>query len=263
MLPSYTENNFHCWSRPMLVYVAGPYRSTQYSSTEENILRARQIAIELWEMGHTAICPHLNTQGFEHDCTVPDKRYLEGYLQILARCDALVLAPGCQASQGAEGEKMYADSLGIPSWVYPDLPPLHPTELQSPVQCEAFLNTVMKMYRIHLDKNADYSPANILGCGETGVAVRSWDKIARLMNLSGFQIQLEDVSGWPTEEHGILSKLWQFCTNNLSRLGFAAQGTANVIEKKSPRNEAIDDTYLDLANYSIIGYLLRHRKWGR
>jgi hypothetical protein len=136
-----------------------------------------------------------------------------------------------QESKGATMEHEYALSLNMPIYYVPVLPDLHPTEAKSPIQCQAFRETVGKMYRTHLSKNADYSPANILLTGEPGLVTRLWDKTARLLNLTGFKFQ------------ALLCE------------GFDAP--------KEPKHESIDDTYQDMAVYAIIGMLLRKGKWGR
>jgi hypothetical protein len=114
-------------------------------------------------------------------------------------------------------------------YIYPDIPPLHITEVRSPNQATRFAEVVMALYRVHLDKNADYSPANIAGTGEMGLATRLWDKMCRLLNLMGFRQKVE-------------------------LIGYEAP--------RYPKNESIEDTYMDLAVYGIIGLLLREGKWG-
>jgi len=210
----------------MLIYVAGPYRG----EVDRNIQQAREIAIKLWEVGHVVICPHLNTAHFENDCKVSDEAYLSGDLNILCRCDAIVMTPYWEKSVGAKGEYDYAVAHGIPIYVFPEIPDLHPTEIRNPIQAEGFRNTVMQMYRLHLKKNADYSPANILGTGWIGLVTRLWDKMARMMNLAGFKIEIASS---------------EFCT------------------PKVPKNESIDDTLIDMAVYAVIGQLLRRGEWGR
>lgn len=106
----------------------------------------------------------------------------------------------------------------------------HVTELARPQQTRAFFDIVNAMYQVHLDKNADYSPANILGTGEVGLMTRSWDKISRLMNLMGFNL---DVS------------------------------LQSFNKPKEPKNESIDDSVMDAAVYMIIWKLYRQGKWGR
>ena len=65
----------------------------------------------------------------------------------------------------------------------------HITEQRCPEQVAGFRAVLQDMYQTHLDKNADYSPANILGTGEIGLATRLWDKVVRYMSLLGFKIE--------------------------------------------------------------------------
>lgn len=212
----------------MLIYVSGRYSG----DVDKNIEEARDVAIACWRIGHAVICPHLNTAHFEVEA--PDisyDDYISGDLSMIARCDAMVMVPGWQDSKGAVIEKDYAASLGIPVYEAPYLPPLHPVEVRCPEQAKGFREIVGRMYRLHLDKNADYSPANITLTDEIGVATRIWDKVARLLSLTGFKFQ---------------ALLYE---------GFEAP--------KNPQNEPIVDTYLDLANYGVIGLLLHTKRWGK
>jgi hypothetical protein len=213
----------------MLIYVAGPIRPLRGRTVKENLDVGKKIALELWKDGHAVICPHANTD-IEGNETVGARVWLNGDLQIVARCDAVVVVPDWEGSKGTEGEIAFAEERHIPVYYYPDKPCLHPTEVGSPVQCQAFMDVIMAMYRVHLNKNADYSPANILGTGELGVVVRLWDKVARLMNLTGFRLTVE---------------------------------SATFGEPRIPRNESVDDAYMDLSVYGIIGMLVRKRAWGK
>ena len=96
-----------------VVYIAGPYTG----NIDRNIQQAREIAIKLWQMGHTALCPHLNTAHFEVDCTSGYDDYIRGDLDQLSRCDAIVMTKDWLASKGAVGERVYAEKLGIPAAV--------------------------------------------------------------------------------------------------------------------------------------------------
>ncbi len=226
----------------MLIYIAGPYRG----NVEENIANARKAAIAVWEAGHVAVCPHLNTAHFEKDCSCTDEQYLNGTLQMLARCDAAIFLWNWQESQGAREEMRYCQEHGIPTgilmkrdspeiqeWEIASLLPCpHPVEDRSPQQAQAFIETVMKMYRVHLQKNMDYSPVNILGTGQVGSVVRLWDKTARLMNLLGFRLEMKGPATYEPPS-------------------------------REPNYEAVEDTFLDLANYAVIALLLRLGKWGQ
>lgn len=107
---------------------------------------------------------------------------------------------------------------------------LHPTEISMPRQAKAFREIIDRMYQVHLDKNYDYSPANILGTGQIGLVTRIWDKVARLMNLNGFKFEISE---------------------------------SRYTQPKEPKGEAIDDTILDLAVYSIIWMIHARGDWGK
>ena len=77
-------------------------------------------------------------------------------------------------------------------------------------------------------KQQDYGSGNISATKELGVAVRLQDKVSRLLNL--------------------LEKKMK------------AQGHADTLIAEI-NHESLDDTYLDIANYGLIGVLLRRRLW--
>lgn len=95
-----------------LVYVAGPYRAETPHKIAENIHRARLLALRVWKLGAVAICPHMNTAHFDGEC--PDDVWLKGDLEILRRCDAVILADGWAGSSGTMAEVAEAERLGIP-----------------------------------------------------------------------------------------------------------------------------------------------------
>ena len=70
-------------------------------------------------------------------------------------------------------------------------------------------------------KQMDYGSTNIAACGEMGIAVRLQDKVSRMRNLL-----LKELKG----ESGI-------------------------------NHESLEDTYLDAANYCLIGLLLKRGLW--
>ena len=107
----------HCRPKMKLLYVAGPYRG----DTVTNIWNARKAAVKLWQWGNAVICPHLNTAHFEYDCGVPDQVYLDGDLEILSRCDSIVMLPGWEKSQGAIGELEFAKALKLKVYYWDQL----------------------------------------------------------------------------------------------------------------------------------------------
>jgi hypothetical protein len=97
-----------------------------------------------------------------------------------------------------------------------------------PEQQAEFEAILQQLLQIHRVKTADYSPWNIRGVGEVGIAVRLWDKTARLLNLLGWDIE-----------------------------------TGTLRSAKEPKNEPLEDTLLDLASYAIIMLIYRRGKWGK
>lgn len=227
----------------MHIYLAGPYQPFELEemafTVEDNVASATRIAAEVFDAGHVPITPHLLShepaQHTEADA-LDTSFWYEVTMDMARRCDAMLMLPYWEASVGATEEREYAERVGMPVYEYKSdgIPDVHPTEQRCPEQVVAFIETVMQMYRVHLDKNADYSPANILGPGEIGLATRLWDKITRLLNLYGFEVHIEKA------------------------------GTMDVNAlQRDPKNESLDDTYLDVAVYGIIGMLLRAQKWGK
>lgn len=131
----------------MLVYVSGPYTDHATESVERNINDARRVAIELWERGHVALCPHLNTAHFEQDCACTYGQYLEGDLALLARCDAIVMLPRWSESKGARRELDYALRRSILVYYCPELPPVPEREVRYRAALNECVDIAMRAYR--------------------------------------------------------------------------------------------------------------------
>ena len=193
----------------MIIYLGVPEKIM-----ESKIKKIREIQEEIEQVGHAVILP-IGGAGSE---------------PLLALSDAVVMLEGWKDDEMSVEEVAYATRLGIEVYEYPQYPiQLHSTEARNPHQVQAFREIQGKMYRTHLKKNADYSPANILGTGEIGLVTRMWDKMARLLNLSGFDIGISH---------------------------------SHFLAPKQAKNESIEDTIMDLAVYSIIAMLYRAGKWG-
>lgn len=95
-----------------LVYVAGPFRGANSWEVELNVRRAEALSLEVWQIGMVAICPHTNTRFFQG--TMKDDVWLTGDLEILHRCDAVLLAPGWELSKGTRVEIAEARKWGLP-----------------------------------------------------------------------------------------------------------------------------------------------------
>lgn len=96
----------------MISYLAGPYRGKNWLERQINIAYARAVAKQLWSEGKTVICPHMNSANFDKCAT--DKQFLDGYLEILSKCDEVLLLPGWNQSEGTKAEIRKAVELKIP-----------------------------------------------------------------------------------------------------------------------------------------------------
>jgi len=101
-----------------LVYIAGPYRATTRWEEEQNCRRAEEAGHEVVELGAYPVIPHANTRPYFGDAQ-PSDFWLEGTLELMRRCDAVVLLPGWENSQGACAESDEAISVGIP--IFPSM----------------------------------------------------------------------------------------------------------------------------------------------
>lgn len=112
-----------------LVYVAGPFRAKPDPGNQwvqwENIRRAAALALEVWKLGASCICPHLNTAYFEG--AAPADVWLSGDLEQLRRCDAVLMTPDWELSTGARAEhdfarkhgvKVFYDLKSLAEWLY-------------------------------------------------------------------------------------------------------------------------------------------------
>lgn len=144
----------------------------------------------------------------------------QGVIDLVERCDAIVV--------DANINRDVLDHPYIYGWN--EKVEVSHTEKTAPEQIRAFMKVLMRMYRTHLEKNADYSPANIQGPGMIGIATRMWDKMVRIMNLTGF-----DISAKFNGFHG----------------------------KKKAKNEPYLDAFMDIAVYGVIAQLLEADKWGK
>ena len=94
-----------------VLYVVGPYRAGSIREIVENIRRAEKVALKYWKAGFAVVCPHMNSALF--DGALPDEEILEGCLNIMGRCDGLVVLPTWESSPGSRAEIARAQELGL------------------------------------------------------------------------------------------------------------------------------------------------------
>lgn len=95
-----------------LVYIAGPYTAPTRCGIAANVQRAREVADRVNRAGAFAVCPHLLGDGIEDSGDA--EFWYEGTLEVMRRCDAVVLVPGWKNSSGAIKEEAEATARGMP-----------------------------------------------------------------------------------------------------------------------------------------------------
>jgi hypothetical protein len=102
-------------NRDKIVYVAGKYTADTPEGIDTNIKLSENYSITIWNLGLTAFTPHLNSARFERKgCNTDWQGFMDGYLEVLNRCDILFLLPNWKESKGACIEEKFAKDKNIP-----------------------------------------------------------------------------------------------------------------------------------------------------
>jgi hypothetical protein len=101
-----------------VIYIAGKYRGPTPWAVEQNIRAAEEVAARVLQLGMMPLCPHANTRHMEG--VASDEHFLAGTLELMRRCDAVVLVPNWRDSAGARAEVDEAKRLGLPVFNEPE-----------------------------------------------------------------------------------------------------------------------------------------------
>lgn len=99
-----------------IVYVAGRFNADTHWEVEQNVRRAEALAMEVARLGAMPLTPHCNTRNFHGLSGVTHEFWYEGTLELLRRCDALILVPGWEGSKGTAAEREEAFRKHIPQF---------------------------------------------------------------------------------------------------------------------------------------------------
>ena len=105
---------------PKRFFISGPYNALADSDTCQHIKRAAQMKAGLMRRGHYTYCPHTESAHFED--AHPDitrQAHLDNCIAWLEHSEAMMLLPGWEQSEGAQMERGYAVSKGLP--IYDDI----------------------------------------------------------------------------------------------------------------------------------------------
>lgn len=223
-------------SKPV-IYLSGPYRAGTKEEVLDNIKKIEIVADELNKIGFGYFSPHSNaalftkTDLYFNHLSKDDahSHFMNIDKRIILVCDAVLVCGSWENSVGTKEEIAYANRLGIPVFYdFKELIDSYKTYFSYPKQFQLFREIQAILYQQHREKNLDYSPYNVGATGNIGLVTRIWDKVARLMKLSGFDIS-----------------------------------TGEYSEGHKANNEPLEDTFGDLSNYSIISLIYRGGFWGK
>lgn len=119
-----------------LIYIAGPFRAASPLGVRRNVERVRDLGLLVAESGGYPIMPHTMTAEF--DRLLDDQFWLDGTLELLTRCDALVLLPTWKSSSGARAEQAWAAEVGMPTFAG--------TGQHGPVWADFYLRTDLRQF---------------------------------------------------------------------------------------------------------------------
>lgn len=95
-----------------LVYVAGPFRGKTPWDVAQNVRAAEEVGLGIARIGAYPVIPHAMTQHF--DKQLSDEFWLNGTMELLRRCDALITTPNWRSSVGATAEVQEMHKLQRP-----------------------------------------------------------------------------------------------------------------------------------------------------
>ena len=95
-----------------LIYIAGAYTAPTRCGIAANVQRAREVADAVARLGAFPVTPHFFDSGIED---AGDAAFwYAGTLEVMRRCDALIVAPGSDESKGTSVEIAVMVTLGKP-----------------------------------------------------------------------------------------------------------------------------------------------------
>lgn len=98
----------------VLIYMAGPITPRDGYLSEDNVASALRVYLDAIRRGLPAFCPQLSAAFPSAFSEVPYEQWLEYDLCIINRCTHLLLLPRAESSPGAQRERNYAQTRGIP-----------------------------------------------------------------------------------------------------------------------------------------------------
>jgi hypothetical protein len=218
------------------VYVSGPM--TGYP--DYNFPAFHGMEAVLSALGYHTLNPARNFNG-EHGH--PREDYMRLDIQNVLQADAVVMLPGWTQSVGARTEVMVAHQLGLPlfeaRYVDNEQVEFTPVEdltgigLENPVPARRghpdFYRVLAQMADVHERKNHDYS--------------------SEKDTLSNLRSPIDGIPDWITSFVRLGDKVGRV-------RGFAERTMRDGVATMAVKDESVEDTLIDLANYAILTLIL-------
>lgn len=102
----------------LLAYVSGKYSDPSHYQMKRYIIKAEEVAVELWKFGFAVICPHTNTSFL--DGIVPYDNFIKGDKLMVERSDLIVMVDNWKTSKGANIELKHAVKKKVVPFFWPD-----------------------------------------------------------------------------------------------------------------------------------------------
>src|SRR5947207_11192639 len=96
-----------------VIYVAGKLSGPNNFEIARNVAAAEDVGLRVAQFGAMPLSPHSNT-GLKFFGTITEDFWYEGTLELLRRCDAVIMVPGYESSRGARAECEEAHRLNLP-----------------------------------------------------------------------------------------------------------------------------------------------------
>ena len=100
-----------------LWYVAHPYTGNIYSNYKTNVIRANK----LLDRGFLVFAPIVHSHPLNELRERPPAFWYAQDLEILAKCDGIILCPGWEKSIGCVMEKEFAEKYGLEIKYYDEI----------------------------------------------------------------------------------------------------------------------------------------------
>ena len=95
-----------------IIYIAGPLRASTAWATEKNIRVAEDYGLIVANLGLVPLIPHSMYRFFSG--AKNDRYWLAATVQLLQRCDAVLMLPHWNESEGSKAEFAEASRINLP-----------------------------------------------------------------------------------------------------------------------------------------------------